>query len=134
VLYRLLADLTVIAHGAFVLWVAVGALAVWRVRWLAWLHLPAVVWGVLIELTGRVCPLTPLENRLRRLGGDAGYPGGFIEHYLVPVIYPGALERSHQWVLGLSVAAFNIWIYARLLRQPEAGSSQSEPPGGSKHE
>lgn len=109
---RLLADAVLLAHLAFILWAVFGGLLVlWRRR-LAWLHLPALAWGVWIELSGRICPLTPLENHWRRLAGEAGYPGGFIEHYLLPLIYPAGLTRSGQLLLGLGLLAFNVLIYA----------------------
>ncbi len=116
-LYRLLADFVLLLHLAFIAFVVVGGLFI--VRWprLPWLHLPAVTWGVAIELCGCVCPLTPLENRLRQLGGEAGYPGGFIEHYLWPIIYPAGLTREWQIALGLGVAALNLFAYARWWRR-----------------
>src|SRR5690606_28688271 len=78
-MYRLLADTTLVVHFAFVLFVVLGGLLVLRWRWVAWIHLPAVLWGAFVELTGRICPLTPLELWLRNLGGQRGYEGGFIE-------------------------------------------------------
>ena len=82
---------------------------------LAWLHVPAAVWGVLIEFAGWVCPLTPLENALRLRGGEAGYSGGFIEHYLLPVLYPAGLTRNTQLLLGSFVLALNLAVYGLLL-------------------
>ena len=111
-LYRALADLVVTLHLGFVLFVVLGGLAVARFPRLAWLHLPAAAWGGWVELTDRVCPLTPLENRFRRLGGEAGYPGGFVEHYLLPVLYPAALTRTIQYVLAGVVLAVNLGAYA----------------------
>jgi hypothetical protein len=111
VLYRLLADLTVLVHFAFIVFVVGGALLV--VRWprLVWLHLPCAVWGTWIEFTGRICPLTPLENHFRRLAGASGYEGGFIEHYILPVVYPAGLTPRVQVVLGLLVVAVNLLLY-----------------------
>jgi hypothetical protein len=109
--YRFLADFVVGLHVLFVLFVVAGGLLVLRWRWVAWLHLPAAVWGALIELGGWICPLTPLEKALRARAGDAGYPGDFIEHYLLPVLYPAALTRGVQLALGLSVIAVNLAIY-----------------------
>ena len=110
--WRLLADAVLAIHFAFLVFVIFGGLlAVWRWR-LAWLHLPALAWGIWIQFTGRICPLTPLENRLRVLGGEAGYSGGFIEHYLLSLIYPDGLTRSIQLALGLGLIAFNFLIYA----------------------
>lgn len=116
-LYRFLADLVVVLHLAFVLFVVAGGLLVWRWPRLAWLHVPAAAWGALIEFAGWICPLTPLENRLRRLGGEAGYAGGFVEEYLLAVLYPSGLTRTHQLVLGALVLALNLAIYGLLLRK-----------------
>lgn len=115
--YRWLADAVVVLHGAFVLFVTLGGLAVLRWRRAAWLHLPALAWGVAIELTGLACPLTPLENWLRRRAGQAGYAGGFIERYLVSWLYPAGLTRGMQWALGLGVLALNLAIYWRVARR-----------------
>ncbi len=115
-LYRALADLTVLVHFAFVLFVACGAFLVLRWHRLVWVHIPAVIWGALIEFAGWVCPLTPLENRLRLLGGSAGYSGGFIEHYILPILYPRGLTRGVQVVLGVLVLLINVAIYGWLIR------------------
>ena len=115
-----LADLVVALHFAFVLFVGLGGLLVLRWRRVAWLHVPAAVWGVWIEFSGRICPLTPLENQYRRLGGEAGYSGGFIEHYILPVLYPHGLTRTMQVVLGVAVAAFNVWLYVRAFRPSQS--------------
>ena len=110
-IWRLLADTVLAIHFAFIVLVIFGGLlAVWRWR-LAWLHLPALGWGIWIQFTGRICPLTPLENRLRGLGGEAGYSGGFIEHYLLSLIYPDGLTRSLQLALGIGLIACNLLIY-----------------------
>ncbi len=110
--YPLLADAVLLFHLAFVLFVVFGAVLLWRFPRLAWLHLPAVTWAGLIEITGQVCPLTPLENHLRRLSGEAGYRGGFVEHYLLPVIYPQGLTREMQIGLGVAVFIINVVAYA----------------------
>jgi hypothetical protein len=115
--YRLLADLLVVAHFAFVLFVVLGGLLVLRHPRLAWLHLPAAAWGATIEFTGWICPLTPWEQKLRQLGGQAGYTGGFVEHYLLPVLYPSGLTIAIQLVLGLLVVGVNAVIYRAVLRQ-----------------
>jgi hypothetical protein len=104
--------------------VAAGWLLVWRFPKLAWVHVPAVLWGGFIELTGRVCPLTPLEVSLRRAAGQAGYSGGFIEHYLEPILYPAGLGRGLQIGLGATALLGNLAVYlvlARRLRRRRAG-------------
>ncbi|HEV8580563.1 MAG TPA: DUF2784 domain-containing protein [Thermoanaerobaculia bacterium] len=116
-LYRALADLVVVLHCGFVLFVVLGGLLALRWPRAAWFHLPAAVWGIGIEFVQGVCPLTPLENRFRRLGGEAGYPGGFVEHYLLPVLYPAGLERNVQWGLGLFVLVLNAVVYAIVWRR-----------------
>lgn len=107
-----LADLVVIAHALFIVFVVAGGLLVLRWPRAAWVHLPAAVWGVLIEWAGWICPLTPLENTLRRAAGQAGYSGGFVERYLLPMIYPAGLTPSVQLWLGLVVLVVNVAIYA----------------------
>ena len=114
-LYRLVADLVVVFHALFVAFVVAGGLLVLRRPRLALLHLPAAVWGALIEFSGWICPLTPLEKSLRAAAGQAGYQGGFIEHYLLPVLYPAGLTRGVQLVLGVLVIAVNLGVYAALL-------------------
>ncbi|MDX1595285.1 MAG: DUF2784 domain-containing protein [Gammaproteobacteria bacterium] len=114
-LYGLLADTVVVVHFAFIVYVVLGALLVWRWPWTAWLHLPVVAWGALVELMGWTCPLTPLEVHLRTLAGGGGYEGGFIAHYLLPVIYPPGLTPGIQVVLGLAVLAINGVLYGVLL-------------------
>lgn len=116
-IYRLLADLTVIGHGLFVVFVVFGGLAVLRWPRVAWLHLPCAAWGALIEFQGWICPLTPLENHLRRLGDEAGYDGGFVEHYLLPILYPPGLTRDAQIALGVLVLVLNLAVYGWLLRR-----------------
>ncbi|WP_354682722.1 DUF2784 domain-containing protein [Cupriavidus necator] len=107
-----LADLVVVVHGLFILFVVAGGLLVLRWPRLAWVHLPAAVWGVLIEWLGWICPLTPLENTLRQAAGQAGYSGGFVERYLLPLIYPAGLTPAVQLWLGLVVLVVNVAIYA----------------------
>ena len=114
---RLLADALVAAHLAFIVFVVAGGLLVLRSRGWAVLHLPAVAWGAFAEITRTVCPLTPLENSLRLRAGDAGYAGGFIEHYVIPLIYPEALTARTQVVLGLTVLAVNVVVYALAWRR-----------------
>ena len=116
-LWLLLADLTVLAHAAFVVFVVAGGLAVWRWPRVAWAHVPAAVWGVAIEWTGAVCPLTPLENRLRALGGGGAYSGDFVGEYVLPLLYPAGLTRPVQIALGTLVLLLNAAIYGWLLRR-----------------
>ncbi len=114
-LYRALADALVAFHLGFVLFVVLGGLLVLRFPRVAWLHLPAAAWGAWVEWTDTLCPLTPLENHLRRLGGEAGYSGGFVAHYLLPVLYPAALTRNIQYILGGLVIGVNLLAYGVLL-------------------
>jgi hypothetical protein len=115
--YRLLADILVGIHFLFVVFVVAGGFLTWRWPRLAWIHVPVALWGVLIEFAGWICPLTPLENSLRRAAGQAGYTGGFVEHYVIPVVYPGALTRDIQLALGVAVIAINVVVYGRLARR-----------------
>lgn len=124
--YRLLADLTVVAHFVFVLFAVGGGLLVLRWRRVVWLHIPAAVWAALIEFYGWVCPLTPLENWLRVRSGASGYRGGFIEHYILPVLYPRALTRELQIVLGIFVLVVNLAIYSWLLIRAIKGRDLEE--------
>lgn len=113
--FRLAADFVVALHVGFVVFVLLGGLLVLRWRWVAWLHVPAAIWGVMIEYSGWVCPLTPLENYLRERTGDAAYRGDFIQHYLLPLLYPGDLTRSVQFLLGTLALAVNAFVYWRVL-------------------
>lgn len=112
-----LADGVLVLHGLFIVWAAVGALAVWRWPRLALLHLPALAWAVWIEASGGVCPLTPLENSLRRAAGQAGYSGGFIDHYLGGVIYPAGLTRQTQWLVAGALLLINLVVYGLMIRR-----------------
>lgn len=107
-----MADLIVLLHFAFVIFVVVGALLALRWPRVAWAHVPAVIWGALVEFTGWMCPLTPLENRLRQASGQSSYQGDFIAHYILPALYPNGLTRSDQLVLGAIALTLNIAIYA----------------------
>ena len=118
-----LADVTLAIHLAFILFVVLGALFVARWPRLAWAHVPAAVWGVLIELGGWTCPLTPLENWLRRRAGERGYETSFVEHYLLPVIYPEALTRNVQFVLAALVLIVNVAFYAFVVRRYARGTA-----------
>ena len=112
----LLADLVLILHLAFVVFVLCGGLLVLKWRWIAWLHLPAAFWGAVVEFTGWICPLTPLENWLRAQGGEATYRSDFIAQYLLPVLYPENLTRGIQLLLGTMVIVLNAAIYWWLWR------------------
>jgi hypothetical protein len=116
-LFRSLADLVVLAHLAFVAFAVLGGLAALKWPRVAWVHLPAVAWAALIEYAGWVCPLTPLENALRRAGGQAGYAGGFVERYLVPMLYPADLTRAVQIGLGTAVLLLNALVYWQVVRR-----------------
>ena len=114
-LYRVFADLVIVVHLAFVLFAVLGGLLVLRWRRCAWVHVPCVVWAALIEFAGWVCPLTPLENWLRERGGAIAYRSGFVEHYILPILYPAVLTRRMQIVLGLLVLGINLGIYGWVL-------------------
>jgi hypothetical protein len=113
--YRLAADLLLLLHLAFIMFVLLGGLLAWWRRWFAALHLPAALWAVLLELNGWGCPLTPWEQQLRLAAGEAGYSGGFIAHYLLPLIYPEGLQHNVQlWLAGI-VIAVNLLVYGGLI-------------------
>lgn len=109
--YRALADVVLLAHFAFVLFVVFGGLLALRWPRVAWVHVPLAIYGAVIEFVGFVCPLTPLEVSLRQRGGEAGYAGGFIEHYITATIYPAGLTRQVQIILGVAVVAINLLVY-----------------------
>jgi uncharacterized membrane protein YhhN len=115
--YRIAADLVLITHFAFVLFVVGGGLL--AIRWprVAWVHVPVAIYGTVIEFLGFICPLTPLENLLRHRGGEAGYSGGFIDHYIAATIYPSGLTRRIQLVLGLAVLVLNAVVYTIVVRR-----------------
>lgn len=136
--YLLLADAVLLLHLAFIAFVVAGALLVWRWPRLAWLHLPALAWGAYAVIGGAICPLTPLENALRAAGGGSVYTPSFIEHYLLPIVYPdavqGAAGRGWQVALGVALVAGNAGLYALLLlrrrravAQNRAGRRQAGP-------
>jgi hypothetical protein len=116
-LYQVLADIVACVHAAFVAFVVLGGVLAIRWRRLVWLHVPAAIWGALIEFADWVCPLTPLENALRGRAGDAGYGDGFIQHYLLRALYPAGLTRGVQVALGTLVIVVNILAYVALLRR-----------------
>jgi hypothetical protein len=123
----LLADALVAMHLAFVIFVVAGGILVLRAPWVAWLHVPAALWGAAIALGGYICPLTPLENSLREAGGGTAYTTGFIEHYIVPVLYPVALTRSMQVAAGVAVLVVNGALYAIAFRSKLSSGSPSRP-------
>jgi hypothetical protein len=114
-LARLAADAVVLFHLGFILFVVLGGLLALKWPKAVWVHMPAAVWGAFIEFSGWICPLTPLENRLRAAGGSPGFSGGFIDHYVMPVVYPAGLTRGLQVVLGVAVVAVNAGVYGVLL-------------------
>ena len=123
--YTIAADLLLVFHLGFVCFVVAGGLLVLKWRWLMALHLPAVVWGALIEFRGWLCPLTPWEQQFRLAAGQAGYHGGFIEHYLLPVLYPPGLEHNTQLILGSVVIVINAVIYGWIvIRSSNAGRAR----------
>lgn len=116
----LLADAVLLLHAAFIAWAVFGGLTVLRWPRLVWLHLPVLAWGVWISASGGICPLTPLEQRLRVAAGQEGWHGGFIEHYLTAIIYPDGLTRSMQALLAALLLAGNIVVYALAWRRRRA--------------
>jgi hypothetical protein len=115
--YRILADIIVLIHLLFIVFVISGGLLGFYKKWTAWIHIPAAVWGALVELTGWFCPLTPLENRFRISGGAVGYEGSFVEQYIIPLIYPENLTRNTQIAMGISVIVINAVIYFFLIKR-----------------
>jgi hypothetical protein len=115
--YRILADIIVLIHLLFIVFVISGGVLGFYRKWTVWVHIPAAVWGALVELTGWICPLTPLENKFRISQGLQGYGGGFIDHYLIPIIYPDNLTRNIQILLGIAVVIINGVIYYFLIKK-----------------
>lgn len=115
--FRILADVTIILHLCFVLFVVLGGLLVVRWPQVAWVHLAAVAWGAWVEFSGWICPLTPLENWFRQQSGGPVYTASFIEHYLVPILYPSSLSREIQWVLGGAALLINAAVYFLVFRR-----------------
>jgi len=115
-IYRLQAEIVLLLHFCFVIFTVLGGLLVLRQRWIAWLHLPAVVWGILVEFFSWACPLTTLENSLRELGGEAGYETGFIDYYISAVLY-APLSPQARMLLGLLLVGFNLFLYLYILRR-----------------
>jgi hypothetical protein len=126
--WRALANGVVLLHLAFVAFVVFGGFLAWRWPKVRFLHVPALAWGLWVELSGQICPLTALENHLRRLAGEAGYRGGFISHYLLRVLYPPGLTRPDQWGLAVLLTVLNALAYGRVLRRlalaPRTGTAR----------
>ncbi|WP_296217735.1 DUF2784 domain-containing protein [Pseudomonas sp. UBA2684] len=122
-IWQLAADAVLSLHLLFIVFVLLGGLLVLRWRCWVWLHVPAAIWGVVVELLHLQCPLTPLENSLRQAAGQAGYGGGFVEHYLIPIIYPAGLTPQIQLWLGAFVLVLNVLIYSVLLLRLKRGRS-----------
>ena len=119
-IYNYLADGVFLVHFAFIVFVIFGGFLVFRWRWMSWVHLPAAVWGVAIVVGGWICPLTHLEVALRRAAGRDGPALGFIETYLIPIVYPEALTRELQLSLGVALLAFNVLVYFFALKRKGA--------------
>jgi len=129
--FRFLADLIVLLHVAFVLFVVLGGLLALRWPAVPWVHLPAALWGAWIEVSGGVCPLTPLENALRRRAGEAAYGGDFIGRYVLPVLYPHALTRRIQLLLAMVVVGVNVGVYWYVwVSRSSPTRARSARPGG----
>lgn len=116
-IHLILANSILIVHFAFILFVVFGGLLVFYKKWILWLHIPAIFWAVLMEFFGWICPLTPMENHFRIMAGQSGYNQGFIQHYLLKVIYPDGLTRQAQVLLGLGVLILNLLVYAVFLKK-----------------
>lgn len=128
--WRMLADLVVLGHVLFVVFAVAGGLLALRWRWVPWLHLPALAWAALVEIEGWTCPLTPLENHLRALAGEGAYRGDFIEHYVLPVLYPAGLTRSVQAALAGGLVMVNAAVYAVVLLRGRRGPARSSDVEG----
>jgi len=124
-MYAFLADLVLVVHLAFVIFALCGGLLTLKWRWIAWLHLPAALWGAIVEFTGWICPLTPLEHWLRTQNGETSYRSDFIAQYLLPVLYPGDLTRGIQLLLGTVVVALNAAVYWWLWHRQARGPSRN---------
>ena len=122
--YRIAADLVLALHLGFIAFVVLGGLLILRYRWVAYVHVPAAVWGAFVEITGRICPLTIWENSFRQSAGESGYSESFVEHYLLPVIYPAGLTRSIQFWIAGCVIIVNVVIYAWLLYRWKRGREE----------
>ena len=119
-IHLIFANSILMVHFTFILFVVFGGLLVFYKKWMPWLHIPALSWAVLIEFLGWICPLTPMENHFRVLAGQSGYNQGFIQHYLLKMIYPDGLTRQVQVLLGLGVLILNLLVYAVFLKKKGA--------------
>jgi hypothetical protein len=117
------------AHAGFALFVVIGGALAWRWRALRWLHVPAVLWAIAVELGGWICPLTPLENRLRAAAGQATYGGDFLQHYLLAALYPAGLTRGIQFALAALVVLINVPAYYCIWRNQRTASASASPGG-----
>ena len=124
-LSRIAAEGIVVVHLIFILFVILGGLALFKWPWMIWVHVPAAVWGGLVELVGAPCPLTPLENHLRQAGNADAYSGGFIDHYIMPIVYPPGLTRQTQVVLGVLILAVNFAIYFKFLTRKTKAAKET---------
>jgi hypothetical protein len=114
---RYLADAIVVVHLMFVMYAVFGGVLVLKWKYTVYSHIPALLWGIVVEVNGWICPLTPLENELRTRAGAVGYKGGFVEHYFLPVLYPDNLTRSDQWTLAAFLIFVNVVIYVFVIRK-----------------
>jgi len=124
--YRLLADSIVLVHFVFAVFAVFGGILIFRWRKVVWIHIPCALWAALVETAGWFCPLTPLENTLRIRSGAVGYDGGFVEHYILPLLYPVDLTRKHQIVLGILVILVNLSLYGALIATGSLKKKASE--------
>lgn len=115
-IYSILADIVVTIHFLFIVFAVVGGLFIFKWWWIMYPHILSAFWAAMVITMGWICPLTPLENQLRRAAGQQGYDGGFIEHYLIPIIYPAGLTREIQIALGIGVVLLNLIIYSMVIR------------------
>ncbi len=120
-IYLFLANSILTIHLLFIVFVVFGGLLVFYLRWIVWLHIPAFLWGALIEFSGWICPLTPLENHFRRLAGQGGYDSGFIHNYLLKIIYPDGLTPQIPIFLGFGVLIINLFVYGIYIKKKRVG-------------
>jgi len=114
--YSVAADLVMVVHLAFVIFVIFGAFLAWRWSWMAWLHLPALVWAVVVTIMHWTCPLTPIEKQLREAAGESVWHGSFIDHYITPLLYPEPLGEAMTWTVLAALISLNLYAYGRLYR------------------